>query len=119
MSRSPHWQEDLSQGDQGDTRQSTGQSMLQEDDDHDDGGGDGDGDGGDGSYDEDDNEEDKNEEDTCKRLQSPRVGQDEHTENQRLGGRLQNNVINGDSPSPSSISSSSATLQHQHYHHFQ
>ena len=30
---SPHWQEDLSQGDQGETRQSTGQSMLQEDDD--------------------------------------------------------------------------------------
>ena len=34
--RSPHWQEDLSQGDQGETRQSTGQSMLQDDDDDDD-----------------------------------------------------------------------------------
>ena len=33
---SPHWQEDLSQGDQGETRQSTGQSMLQDDDDDDD-----------------------------------------------------------------------------------
>ena len=33
MSRSPHWQEDLSQGDQGETRQSTGQSTLQHGDD--------------------------------------------------------------------------------------
>ena len=51
---SPHWQEDLSQGDQGDTRQSTGQSMLQEDVDHDDDGyGEGDDDENIDDYDDD------------------------------------------------------------------
>ena len=88
----PHWHEDLSQEDQGDTRQSTGQSILQtvEDD-------------GKDSYDDDDDDwndfdnsnddEDNNNNnnnndnvdddcvDTCKTLQSLQVGQDERTEN--------------------------------------
>ena len=46
--RSPHWQEDLSQGDQGETRQSTGQSMLQDDDNDDENYNENDDDGGGG-----------------------------------------------------------------------
>ena len=42
----PHWQEDLSQEDQGDTRQSTGQSILQTVEDH-----------GKDSYDDDDDDD--------------------------------------------------------------
>ena len=89
----PHWQEDLSQEDQGDTRQSTGQSILQtvEDDGNDSYHDDDDWNNFDKGNDDEDNNNNNNNnndndnvddcDDTCKTLQSLQVGQDERTEN--------------------------------------
>ena len=102
----PHWHEDLSQEDQGDTRQSTGQSILQtvEDDgedsyddddwnnfdksnDDEDNNNDNDNNNNNNNNDDDDDDDNDNDnvdddcDDTCKTLQSLQVGQDERTEN--------------------------------------
>ena len=103
----PHWHEDLSQEDQGDTRQSTGQSILQTvEDDGEDSYDDDDWNNFDKSNDDEDNNKDNDNnnnnnnddddddgndndnhnvdddcDDTCKTLQSLQVGQDERTEN--------------------------------------
>ena len=101
----PHWQEDLSQEDQGDTRQSTGQSILQtvEDDgedsyddddwnnfdksnDDEDNNNDNDNNNNNNNNNDDDDDDDNDNvdddcDDTCKTLQSLQVGQDERTEN--------------------------------------
>ena len=103
----PHWHEDLSQEDQGDTRQSTGQSILQtvEDDgedsyddddwnnfdksnDDEDNNNDNDNNNNNNNNNDDDDDDDNDNDnvdddcdDTCKTLQSLQVGQDERTEN--------------------------------------
>ena len=103
----PHWQEDLSQEDQGDTRQSTGQSILQtvEDDgedsyddddwnnfdksnDDEDNNNDNDNNNNNNNNNDDDDDDDNDNDnvdddcdDTCKTLQSLPVDQDERTEN--------------------------------------